>query len=97
MDATNSDVVLVIHADCICKRDVSQRVMTVLTQNPDVVGGAVGQRFNDTSLRLLIIEMLNDARATLGGASFGDQGQFFRMAAIQNQRWFFRLSVDGRC
>jgi hypothetical protein len=88
VDATNSDVVLVIHADCICKREVSQRVMTVLAQNPDVVGGAVGQRFSNVSPRLLIIEMLNDARATLGGASFGDQGQFSRMAAIQNQGGF---------
>lgn len=86
--ATSSDVVLVIHADCICKHDVSQRVMTVLKQNPDVVGGAVGQRFSSSSFRLLIIEILNDARATLGGASFGDQGQFFRVAAIKNQGGF---------
>jgi len=28
--------------------------------------------------------MLNDARATLGGASFGDQGQFFRATAARN-------------
>ncbi len=88
VEAARSDVILVIHADCICKKDVSQRIITVLTQNPDVVGGAVGQHFNTTSLRLLIIEMLNDTRATLGGASFGDQGQFFRMAAIQNQGGF---------
>jgi glycosyl transferase family 2 len=88
VEAANSDVVLVIHADCICKNDVSLRIMTVLTQNPDVVGGAVGQRFNMSSLRLLIIEMLNDARATLGGASFGDQGQFFRSVAIQEQGGF---------
>ncbi len=86
--AVNSNVVLVIHADCVCKTDVSQRIMTVLTQNPDVVGGAVGQRFNTASLRLLIIEILNDARATLGGASFGDQGQFFRSAEIREQGGF---------
>ena len=88
VEAVRSDVMLVIHADCVCKDDVSQRIMTVLTQNSDVVGGAVGQRFNTANLRLLIIEMLNDARATLGGASFGDQGQFFRMVAIQNQGGF---------
>ncbi len=88
IDNVRSDVVLVIHADCICKNDVSQRVMTVLKQNPDVSGGAVGQRFSTSNLRLLIIEILNDARATLGGASFGDQGQFFRVAAIRNQGGF---------
>ena len=88
VDATNADVVLVVHADCICRKDVSQRVMTVLKQNPGVVGGAVGQRFSTFNLRLLIIEILNDARATLGGASFGDQGQFFRVDAIKNQGGF---------
>lgn len=88
VEAARSDVIMVIHADCVCKKDVGQRVMTVLTKNPDVVGGAVGQRFNTTSLRLLIIEMLNDARATLGGSGFGDQGQFFLMTAIQNQGGF---------
>lgn len=82
--AAQSDVILVIHADCICAKDVSQRVMNVLSNNPDVVGGAVGQRFNHSTFRLLIIEMLNDARATLGGSSFGDQGQFFRTVAQRN-------------
>jgi Glycosyl transferase family 2/Glycosyltransferase family 87 len=84
VEATHSDVVLVIHADCICASDVSQRVMTILTENPDVVGGAIGQRFRTSNHRLLIIEMLNDARATLGSASFGDQGQFFRTMAARN-------------
>ncbi len=80
----NSDVVLIIHADCICESNISQQIMTALTKNPDVVGGAVGQRFNRISWYLLIIEMLNDARATLGGTSFGDQGQFFRTAVAKN-------------
>lgn len=85
VEAVQSDVIMVIHADCICKSNISQRVMTMLAQNPDVIGGAIGQRFNVSSPRLLIIEMLNDARATLGGASFGDQGQFFRNAALREQ------------
>ncbi|SFL08022.1 transferase 2, rSAM/selenodomain-associated [Nitrosomonas aestuarii] len=83
VEAARSEVVLVIHADCICDNDVSQRIMSVLEKNPDVVGGAVGQRFNTSSMQLFVIEMLNDARAILGGASFGDQGQFFRVAALQ--------------
>jgi len=80
-----SDVVLVLHADCIYDKTINHRIMSALMQNPDVVGGAVGQRFNHSSLGLLIIEMLNDARATLGGASFGDQGQFFRATA--SKKW----------
>ena len=94
--ATHSDVVLVIHADCICASDVSKRVMAILTENSDVVGGAVGQHFRTSNLRLLIIEMLNDARATLSGASFGDQSQFFRAAAAKNWGGFpsFPLMED---
>lgn len=84
VDAASSDVVLVIHADCTCMNDVSRRVMAFLTKNPDVAGGAVGQRFKASNPRMLILEMLNDARATLSGISFGDQGQFFRTAAAQN-------------
>ncbi|MCP5241844.1 MAG: glycosyltransferase [Burkholderiales bacterium] len=83
VEVSHSDVALVVHADCVCDGNVSQKIMNVLARNPDVVGGAVGQRFATSNMRLLIIEMLNDARATLGGASFGDQGQFFRTAAIK--------------
>ncbi|SEN13854.1 glycosyltransferase [Nitrosomonas marina] len=79
---SHSDVVLVLHADSVCEEQVSQRILNVLQRNPDLVGGAVGQRFVGSGIYLLVIEMLNDARARLGGASFGDQGQFFRTAAI---------------
>lgn len=76
------DVVLVVHADCVCDCAVGGRILHHLEMNPDVVGGAVGQRFMVSNAKLLVIEMLNDARAGLGGAGFGDQGQFFRVAAL---------------
>jgi len=85
VSAIQSDTVLIVHADCVCDKTVSQQIMQVLEQNPDVSGGAVGQRFDQCSLRLLLIEALNDARASLGGASFGDQGQFFRVVALNSQ------------
>jgi hypothetical protein len=80
--AASSDVVLVIHADCRCDMDVRRRIMVMLERNADVVGGAVGQRFMASSAKLLVIELLNDMRATFAGASFGDQGQFFRVTAL---------------
>ena len=55
--------------------------MRVLSENPDIAGGALGQRFSEERGGLLLIEMLNDARATLGGCSFGDQCQFYRRQA----------------
>ena len=79
----SSDVVLIVHADCRCDESVSQQIMAVLGKNPDAVGGAVGQRFEASNAKLMIIEMLNDLRAALSGSSFGDQGQFFRVAALE--------------
>lgn len=86
--AASSDVVLVLHADCRCDMDIRRRIMAVLERNADVVGGAVGQRFMVSNAKLLAIELLNDARATFAGASFGDQGQFFRVAALSRMGGF---------
>jgi glycosyltransferase involved in cell wall biosynthesis len=86
--AISSDVVLVIHADCRCGADVRRRIMAMLERNADVIGGAVGQRFMDSSAKLLLIELLNDVRATFAGASFGDQGQFFRITAVESMNGF---------
>lgn len=86
--AISSDVVLVIHADCLCGADVRRRIMAMLERNADVIGGAVGQRFMDSSAKLLLIELLNDVRATFAGASFGDQGQFFRITAVESMNGF---------
>ena len=86
--AINSDVILVIHADCRCEADVRRQIMVMLGRNADVVGGAVGQRFIESSAKLLLIELLNDARATFAGASFGDQGQFFRITALNEMGGF---------
>ena len=42
----------------------------------------MGQRFDLGTLNLCIIECLNEVKSVLLGLSFGDQGQFFRRAAI---------------
>lgn len=77
-----SDAVLVVHADSVVQPDAGARVIDALNANPAAIGGAVGQRFDAGSLKLCAIEMLNEIRAFFFGISFGDQGQFFRRAAL---------------
>ena len=80
--AARSEVVLVLHGDCEVAPDVGSRICAALNARPEAPGGAVGQRFHLGAFRLNVIECLNEARAVLFGLSFGDQGQFFRRAAI---------------
>jgi len=82
-----SDVVLVLHADTCMGVHALSKLIEFKQTNPDVIGGALGQRFASCGLGLLLIELLNEARATLKGSSFGDQGQFFDRA--------FASSADG--
>jgi rSAM/selenodomain-associated transferase 2 len=80
--AARSDVVLVVHADSEVLPDTWSRIRTALNTRVEAVGGAVGQRFDRDAPTLCVIECLNEIRAVLLGLSFGDQGQFFRRAAI---------------
>lgn len=80
--AARSDAVLVVHADSLVVPDTGRRVLDALNANSDAIGGAVGQRFDANSPKLVVIELLNDFRAMFLGISFGDQGQFFRRESL---------------
>ena len=84
-DASNSDVILILHADSQLPPESLQAIRRHLMRHPDCPGGCLGQRFISTAPRLLLIEMLNEWRATFHGTSFGDQAQFFRRDAAS--RW----------
>lgn len=84
--AARSDWVLVLHADAALNRDSIEQVMLAVRHNPDVVGGALGQRFDEEQPELLPIEWLNDLRGLFTRTAFGDQTQFFhRETAIRYQ------------
>lgn len=84
VEACTGDIVLVLHADSRVTGDLIGRVMASMENNPDAVGGAVGQRFRAGRKKpvLLLVEGLNDLRAQLLHSSFGDQGQFFRREEV---------------
>ena len=82
---SSSDVILVLHADANVDQRALENMMHTLKLNPEIVGGAIGQRFMTAKPKpvLLVVEALNDLRATWQSNSFGDQGQFFRRSAIE--------------
>lgn len=87
------DVVAVVHADTRVEPGTFSRVIAVLHTNPDVVGGAVGERFAAPGVFLRLLEGANAARAALTGISFGDQVQFFRRHPVQTADLFPELPL----
>jgi len=55
-------------------------VLCAVERDSSVIGGALGQRFMETNIGLLPIELLNDMRALFTRTAFGDQVQFFHRA-----------------
>ncbi len=76
------DVVVILHADTLISPGTFQRILTTLTNHPEVIGGAVGSGFDAPGWRLRLLEVANDFRAAFLGLSFGDQVQFFRRAPV---------------
>jgi glycosyl transferase family 2 len=77
-----ADVVLIVHADCQLGSDSASRMIDALNHNASVLGGAFGMAFSSHNYRKKMLSLLNNIRARYFGISFGDQGQFFRMAAL---------------
>lgn len=88
VEAACGETVLVLHADSVLPKQGLEALKQFQQLNPEVIGGALGQRFDKQTLPLLFIEMLNEARATLKGASFGDQGQFFFKKYAMGEKGF---------
>lgn len=82
VEAAKGDVVAVVHADTRVAPEVFCQMLDVLNRNPKVVGGAAGSSFDDESLGMKIVELLNAMRALFFKISFGDQIQFFRRKEI---------------
>ena len=85
VEAATSDWCLILHADNRLLLDTFDNLKQAIKRNRDIVGGSLGQRFNRSALGLLLIESMNDFRASFLQTSFGDQNQFFhRKTVIDN-------------
>ncbi|WP_027359237.1 glycosyltransferase [Desulforegula conservatrix] len=78
----SGDAVAIIHADSIISAPIFNHIIDTLNNNPDVIGGAVGCRFDSDELKFRAIEFANNARMAYLGIAFGDQIQFFRRRPV---------------
>ena len=86
IEASRADWVVVLHADAELNPDSLEQIQAAVRSQPDVIGGALGQRFDGEPRELLPIELLNDLRAVFSRTAFGDQTQFFhRESALTEQ------------
>jgi len=92
IDAASGDAILLAHADMLIEPDTPECILTALNHS-GADGGSVGCRFEDPSLFLRCIGALNTLRAKVFGVSFGDQGQFFRVDALNAAGGYPQLPI----
>ena len=63
-------------------------MLAELRRHPHIAGGAFEMGFADKLPGLGLVAWLNNARARWLGIAFGDQGQFFRRAALAKMGGF---------
>ncbi len=83
-----SDITAIVHADVLVEPDTFTRILDLMQNSHDTIGGSFGCHFDARTLKMWFIEALNDVRAGFLGISFGDQIQFFRTSAIQESNIF---------
>ena len=75
--------VLVIHADMIVAAGTREAMAAAIEASPGSVTGALGHRIAGRRFMLRAVEAGNRLRARSFGFPYGDQAQFFQVAAIE--------------
>lgn len=88
LEQASGEVVFIMHADMGLEPDVLEKISRALNDDPYLVGGCVGARFDSSLFKYKVIRFLNVLRVKLGGISFGDQGQFFLREKAVEGDWF---------
>lgn len=83
LEASSADLLAIIHADTQPLVGWIPHLREVAQANPKSPAFALGQRYDECSLGLLMVEVLNEARATFGGPIFGDQTLIVRRDALE--------------
>jgi hypothetical protein len=94
VSAAMGDVIWVLHADSHADALSITRLANALENNPHAAGGAFRSRYSSSRKRYGLTAMLNNYRAFLTGVSFGDQAQFFRVAAVGDRFPAFKIMED---
>ncbi|MBD3316951.1 MAG: glycosyltransferase, partial [Chitinivibrionales bacterium] len=84
VECAGGDTIIVLHADCVLKSGVLQRICTALEQNPQAEGGACGMTYETKDFIVNTAVMIHNFKTRFTGIAFGDQAQFFRAGALQD-------------
>jgi glycosyltransferase involved in cell wall biosynthesis len=87
LSEVSEEVILVAHADMRLPENALAAIRAWLAGHPECPGGCLGHRFDRPTLALCLVEWF-DARRGRRGESYGDQGQFFRSAALRSAGGF---------
>lgn len=80
---TSPDLIAIIHADTTPTNDWWEKIRPTISAHPQSPAFALGQRFPTGTPALLVIEALNEMRATLQGSIFGDQTMIIRRTGLE--------------
>jgi hypothetical protein len=94
VERASGDAVLILHADSRLEAGALRGVASALDEAPHAAGGALRSAYDEPSRRYAFIAFLDNARALCTGISFGNQGQFFRVKALEGGFPTFRLMED---
>jgi len=78
----NSDLVLILHADVTVPPDLPAVLRRASGAYPQACGGAFRLSYVNPGWRMRLLSVFSNAKSTLFGLSFGDQGQWFRNGKI---------------
>lgn len=82
LDASDGDLVILLHADSLAHPAVLQTFLQVLREKPTVGWGVLGHGYDVPTSTMRIIRWLNRIRFHVFGIAFGDQGIFFRREVL---------------
>jgi hypothetical protein len=82
------DLVAIVHADTRLEPGSLDRALTAMAADPDAAGATLGGRLDAPGIKLRLLELFNDLRASLLGISFGDQVQLFRRQPVMERKLY---------
>lgn len=85
LQAATTDWVIVLHDDACLHPASVDLLWRAVDSDRTLIGGAFGQRFEESSPGLMMVECLNDIRAMWTRTSFGDQVQYFHRETALSQ------------
>ena len=83
VEALETDLVVVLHADCRAPPDLIPAVRRAAAAYPEAAGGACRLRYEAGGRGMELVAILTNAKTILFGLSFGDQAQWFRRSCIR--------------